>query len=465
MALSVPGSLWRAGSSMSVYIFRASNIAAYRPLARDRILLSILTSPKHGPLATESLERVKGEPSKDPWACIIGRPGEGVTEFGMTYLPGPSWADAGEHDTLGKWDVVCRVAQLRTNESAPDSDRLIQWTGDSSEVLSAVAHAAVSSASAMDPIISPSHVSQLVREALDASKTDISESLDSPVYIPVRILLAHAERIVVVHVPVDHSTMAVYFPLETSYDRYRTKYNDAFIPRVRAAVEPEIALELNQLPTGHVLDTISLPSQDSVGVSIVQPLEGSVTVLVDQNTIFLPREERDGLTTYLPDFYDQQYPQLASILIDVRDRVLSTFSAVSALTSAPAICLVGPMQHDGYDTIDDHYLSLLPSRFGLEGSVAYQMWIESQARGCGGGRAQQVHEYLHGEVVRLWAAHPSGVLAAQATFSDTDMGRRASFARLTKTPFELVRGEFFFPRTIAVVEEDDELDYEYDEMN
>jgi hypothetical protein len=61
--------------------------------------------------------------------------------------------------------------------------------------------------------------------------------------------------------PVDRSTLAVYSPLETSYDRYCNIFSDESTSEHRrqepVAVEPEISLEQrNQLPSGRVLDTI-----------------------------------------------------------------------------------------------------------------------------------------------------------------------------------------------------------------
>ncbi|KAJ7756454.1 hypothetical protein DFH07DRAFT_480327 [Mycena maculata] len=489
MSLSLLGSLWRTSLRNPVYILRATHISPYRPLARDRILKSLLTSPRNGPLAAEQLEPLDSDPAKDPWACIIGRPGEGrtpVTEFGMPHLPGPSWADDGEHDALGKWDVVCRVATLANLRKDPDTsaEKIIQWGEYSSEILSAVACAAVSSASTADPVIPPSQVSKLVENALEAS-TDES-SLHPPVSIPVRILLTHSERVVVVHVPVYPSTMAVHFPLETSYDRYRRKFNDSEPGIPRVAVEHEIPFEqINQLPTGRVLDTIDLPRHHPVDLSIIQPLNGYVAILVDHSTLDI-REGHDALAMLLPEEIEKSYPQLASILLDIRERVLSVFPTLRNTTSMPAICLVGQMENSGYDTVDGNYLCSCQANLsarslsesgqweetlanpillalavaqGLKGSVPYEKRIQTQVNSCGVRGADRVDELLGGEVVVLDAAHPSGVLAATAKFYETNKGRRASSVRLQKTAFEIMRGEFFFPRTIIEVDEQYETEY------
>lgn len=443
------------------------SVRVFRFLQEVAHAFKLLASRRHGPLGAESLEAaVDSESTNNSIACILGRPGEGdppVTDLGIYYLPGPLWADAGECDTLGKWDVICRVVQLPNNNSG--DNKLVEWTGDSSEVLSAVACAAVASASTPDHIIPPLRVSELVEQALKASPTDSS---DSPIHIPVRVLLMHSERVAVVHVPVDRSSMLVYSPLETSYDRYRTTFNESRV-QWPAAVEPEVAVEvLNQLPTERAVDTISLAEHPAIDVSIIEPLNGYTAILVDQSTLNLPREDSTGLTMYLPDELTERYPQLASILVDVREKVLSVFPALRSETSVPAVCLVGPLEHDGYDTMDGRYLcccqadlsvrpltesgeyaTALPEPIllalavaqGLEGSVAYNKWIEAQAKGCGGGRANKVREILGGKQVRCYAAHPSGVLSAQTKFSETDKGRRASFVRLMKTPYELMRGK------------------------
>jgi hypothetical protein len=69
------------------------------------------------------------------------------------------------------------------------------------------------------------------------------------------------------------------------------------------------------------------------------------------------------------------------------------------------------------DSLPDPILLGLSVAQGLEGSVAYRMWIAAQAKGtlCGGGRTHKVNELLGGEFVNLWAAHPSGSLSAHAS--------------------------------------------------
>ncbi|KAJ7035060.1 hypothetical protein C8F04DRAFT_1182749 [Mycena alexandri] len=381
--MSISGSLWRTGSSLAVYAFRTAQFAPYRPLARDMILASILFAPKHGPLSIEGMIHANGNRnlSKDSWACIIGRPGEGpprLTKLGVPHLPGPPWADDGQNDVLGRWDVVCRIAQMRHIQDWDYRDELIRWNREPTEVLSVVAHSAVASASTTDPIVHPSHVAKLVQAAIEAS-TD--KSSDSPVHIPVRILLTHTERVVVVHVPVHRFTMAVFSPLETAYDRYIETFND-------------------------------------IGLSKKTTASG-----VDQDSVPLPDATLRGLTTLLPDDYIRYYPKLASILLDVRDAVLSTFPSLQDAVSIPTICLVGPMEHGGSSTIDKRYmcccqadlcvrilddsgqwndslpepvLLALSVAQGLENSVAYRMWLQSQARSCGGGRQDRAHEFLGG---------------------------------------------------------------------
>ncbi|KAJ7773274.1 hypothetical protein B0H16DRAFT_1714170 [Mycena metata] len=494
--MSISGSLWRTGSSLAVYAFRAAQFAPYRPLARDTILASILFAPKHGPLSVEGMVHATGNLPKDSWACIIGRPGEGLprlTELGVPHLPGPAWVDDGQSDALGKWDVVCRIARMGPIRNWDYRDELIRWHREPTEVLSVVAHSAVASSSTTDPIVHPSHVAQLVQAAIEAS-TD--KSPDSRVHIPIRILLTHTERVVVVHVPVHRSTMAVFSPLETAYDRYRETFNDVGLSKklTRMAVEPEVSLEpLTQLPTGRVLDTISLPGGMTFDVSVIQPLPGHVSIIVNQDSVPLPDPTLDGITMHLPDAYTQSYPTLASILLDVRDTVLSTFPLLQDAASIPTICLVGPMEHGGCSTVDNRYLCscqadlcarvlddsgqwdyslpepvllALSVAQGLENSVAYTMWLRSQApmSRCGGGRQDRVYELLGGETVSLFVAHPSGTCEAEARFSDTDKGRRATSVRLKKTLFELMRGEFFFPPSVITYtgrpEYDENEDYE-----
>ncbi|KAJ7791644.1 hypothetical protein B0H14DRAFT_3566286 [Mycena olivaceomarginata] len=207
------------------------------------------------------------------------------------------------------------------------------------------------------------------------------------------------------------------------------------------------------------VDTISLAEHPAIDVSIIEPLNGYTAILVDQSTLNLPREDSTGLTMYLPDELTERYPQLASILVDVREKVFMSGWAAGNMTdttrwTARYLCCcqadlsVRPLTESG------------DAR--TRGSVAYNKWIEAQAKGCGGGRANKVREILGGKQVRCYAAHPSGVLSAQTKFSETDKGRRASFVRLMKTPYELMRGEFFFPRTIIQIEEDEHLDYETD---
>ncbi|KAJ6531792.1 hypothetical protein B0H19DRAFT_1272984 [Mycena capillaripes] len=167
------------------------------------------------------------------------------------------------------------------------------------------------------------------------------------------------------------------------------------------------------------------------------------------------------------------YPQLPSILFSIREAVLSSFPRLQKTTSVPKICLVGSLEHCGAGTIDGRYLCTCQANLsvralndpgqwedslpelvllalsvaqGVQGSVPYKIWIVAQAKGCGGGRQDQVREFLGVEIVDLSTAHPSGVLEAQATFSDTDNGRRAVSVRSKKTLFELMRGEFVPPK-------------------
>ncbi|KAJ7756430.1 hypothetical protein DFH07DRAFT_1060824 [Mycena maculata] len=401
MSLSLLGSLWKTGLPNPVYILRATHISPYRPLARDRILKSLLTSPRHGPLTAERLESLDSDPANDPWACIIGRPGEGhlpVTEFGMPHLSGPLWANDGEHDALGKWDVVCRVAtiaKLKKNTSV--LDRLIQWGEHSSEILSAVACAAVSSAFTADPVIHPSHVSKLVEDALEAS-TDGSSS-NVPVSIP--------------------------------------------------------------LPTGRVLDTIDLPGRHPADVSIIQPLHGSVIILVDQSTVGI------GLAM-------DEYPQLAPTLLDIRGRVLSLFPVLRNATSVPAICLVGPMEADGCDTIDGHYIcscqayltweEALPKPIllalavaqGLKGSVAYAKWLEAKDSSV---PCPQYPLLLHCRSPNKPVRCPELLDGKPHTYHERDSGLQASkIARVARTDksqngtYANPTGEFPMPSAGFVLE-------------
>ncbi|KAF7330534.1 hypothetical protein MVEN_02493100 [Mycena venus] len=341
---------------------------------------------------------------------ILGHALSGDQETGTHRSPslGPSichtllWADAGQRGAVGKWDVICSIPQVKKRKN--DYDRLIQWSGGSSEVLAAVAHSAVSSASTADPIIPPSHLSKLLQEATITP----DKSSQSPVFIPVRILVTHTERVVIVHVPVDPSTMAVIAPLETYYSRYAT---GVCLPDAPVAVEPEVTFEqLNQLPTGRASDTISVPGHGSVDVSIVQSLNGRLTILVDQ---YSAPPARHGLASLLPDEYNKSYPELAPFMLDTRNAVLSAFPTISNMTSAPSICLVGSLDHDGSSTVDGRYLCCcmanlsvraltesggwddtlpepillaLAAAQGLEGSVPYRMWLRAQSKGCGGGR-------------------------------------------------------------------------------
>jgi len=288
-------------------------------------------------------------------------------------------------------------------------------------------------------------------------------------------------------VPVDRSTKTV-SALETYYGRY-SGITSQEGHRKPVAVEPEITLEqLNQLPTGRALDTIRLPGNESVDVSIVQPLDGCVTILVDQ---YSAPQTCHGLASLLPSDYNKSYPQLASFLLETRDAVLAAFPAIRKTTAVPSICLVGSFDHDGSFTIDGRYLCscqadlsvraltgsgewdyTLPEPIllalsvaqGLEDSVAYKMWLRAQWKPCGGGRAHRVNELLGGETVHLTAAHPSGVLEAQAKFANTEKGRLATHVRLQQTQFELMRGEFFFPPDITVTTESEDEDYEWEWM-
>ncbi|KAJ6619754.1 hypothetical protein B0H10DRAFT_2365445 [Mycena sp. CBHHK59/15] len=472
MALSLPGSLWRVGSSMALYIFRTSRIAPYSPPARDRIILSILTSSKYGPLSSEMLEHwlARADEAKTcPWACIIGSPGEehpSQSESGLHSLPGPSWAHDGKHD-------------IRTyGPSKSVLDGLLDWTGDSFDALAAVAHAAVSSATTADPIITCSHISELVQEASVTSPAP-NKFPDSPVLIPVRILLAHAERVAVVHVPVNRLSMSVHYPLETSYDEYTSLRRDSLSDAPVASIETEIPTgQVSQLPTGHTSDTINL-SGSAVEVSVIQTLQGAV-ILVDPTTIILPLNEEDGLTMLLPDALNTHYPQLPSLLLLIQDQVVACFPTLQALSTVPTICLVGDMEHDGYTTVDGRYLCCCQADLsvraltesgqwdhslsesvvvalaiaqGLKGTVAYNMWLRSQMRSCGGGREERVDEYLHRGIVKLWAAHPSGVIQADAKFLNTEIGhsREAHTVVLRKTPSELMRGAYEFDDFMALI--------------
>lgn len=172
------------------------------------------------------------------------------------------------------------------------------------------------------------------------------------------------------------------------------------------------------------------------------------------------RDHCDGYSMLSPTLLNGNL-ELRAFLAEVRKEVSSKFSITGS------VCLVGDMEHDGYHTIDKDYvcccqadlsvrsiaedgtfdewlpegiLRALAVAQGFPGSIAYDAWVMSQRRSCGGGHSAD--KCLDIEKVRLYAAHPSGVFHAAATFVETASGRRAKTVILMKTPLELMRGMF-----------------------
>lgn len=469
----------------------------YTPYVHEQCILSALRAPNFGYDIDSMLINPETRGTITSQVCLLGSPGEGVDKLSSSSRPallhGPDWAEDGYRNSVGTWDVVARFGEIGKKSTVPETkvnvleydgrkstrkSSSLRWTQTPSDILAAVAHAALSSASSQTPLIPRSKIADLVAklDPIPSSRRKDSGS-GNLTYVPVRVLDALTEQVVVARVPVEAATLRVYEHLGTNYETYLNEDvgNRPWYPiELEYSLNPAVAF-----PTGNITDEIILSNAGTdkkvIKVSIVNADQMVVLVYAKfLNIVGRTRGNDDGvLTMEMPKILDS-IPELHSTLEAIRAETISRWPALldsEPNLLSPLICLVGNMPYYGYDTVEGKYIcgcqsdlsvralsSTEPRKFdewlseaalralaislGIKGSVAYDAWVDSSDRGAcwGGGKADH---YLDIERVHLSAGHPSGIDDAEAIFENTEHGRRAVKLILLKAPRELMRGQVF----------------------
>ncbi|KAK4698625.1 hypothetical protein P7C70_g7648, partial [Phenoliferia sp. Uapishka_3] len=151
-------------------------------------------------------------------ACIIGPPGEGVSDQALSgLLPGPSWADESKHT-----DIIYRFCQVGIR------DQTMDWTASCGNMLSAVALASIST-----PLIP---YSTLFTRARSLPQPKMGE----PLLFPLTILSASNGKVMRARVPVDPMSLQVWEPGEGEGCRI------AGVPGEEVGIEVEMPIEMGE---------------------------------------------------------------------------------------------------------------------------------------------------------------------------------------------------------------------------
>lgn len=114
---AIPASFWRGGTSRGL-ILRASVLAAYPPATRNAIIRSALGSPDPN---GRQIDGLGGGVSSLSKAMVLGLPGEGMEQQRVNgKLEGVAWADEGEKEGVGRWDLVYRFCQVGVRDEVLD---------------------------------------------------------------------------------------------------------------------------------------------------------------------------------------------------------------------------------------------------------------------------------------------------------------------------------------------------------
>lgn len=115
---AISASFHRGGTSRGL-LLRASVLSAYSSSVRSNIIRTALGSPD--PFGRQ-IDGLGGGVSSLSKCAVVGLPGEGKEEAKRSgAMEGVSWADDGEKEGVGKWDVVYRFCQVGVR------DRTLDW--------------------------------------------------------------------------------------------------------------------------------------------------------------------------------------------------------------------------------------------------------------------------------------------------------------------------------------------------
>lgn len=238
--LAIAGSFWRGGTSRGL-LLRASALGPFTPRARQRAILSALGSPDPD---GRQIDGLGGGVSSLSKVAIIGAPGEASEDQArLGKLPGVEWADDGQRDGLGRWDIVYRFGQVAVCEPA------IDWKASCGNMLSAVALAAVT-----DSIVP---YSTLFTRARSLPRPEEGH----PLMFPLEILSASNGALMRARVPLDPLTLQVWEPAKGQGTSI------AGVPGEAAGIEVEMPIQTGkeapgELPTRNTVDVINVDGEE-----------------------------------------------------------------------------------------------------------------------------------------------------------------------------------------------------------
>lgn len=254
---AIAAAFWRGGTSRGL-LFSATTLAHYSPEVRNNIIRTALGSPDP---AGRQISGLGGGVSSLSKACIVGVPGEGSD--GVGGWPGVPWADDGEREGLGRWDLIYRFGQVGVRDTG------IDW-----HVL-CFSYLSMLKISLCSPVLRTATCGNMLAAlALSAISTPLlpyttlftrSRSLPppppgSPLMFPLSILSASNGIVLRARVPIDPLTLQVWEPKEGEGCVI------AGVPGEGVGVEVEMPIQVvpgveGGLVTGRPQDSIELDGQ------------------------------------------------------------------------------------------------------------------------------------------------------------------------------------------------------------
>ncbi|KAF8311640.1 DUF453-domain-containing protein [Clavulina sp. PMI_390] len=329
---AVRTTFYRGGTSKGLF-FRTQDLQIFSRARREAIILSAMGSPDPD---GRQIDGLGGGISSLSKVAIVGIPGEprkveehhskstGTKPLDNLSWPGdgPKWLDdvkRAQHPKNG-WDVVYRFAQVGVREPVLD------WATTCGNLVAAVAHFAVK-----EKLVYP----QIDRHAATAGYDKTSSS---PLFVTLKILLADTGKILRTTLPVlFHSGTGQWYPVTEGDTRI------SGVPGTAAPVYIETPLERAALPSGNLVDHVSIKGHGEIPVSIVDA--GLPAVFVPASAITAPTSTSAldllSMTPAELDSIPWLHPQLEAI----RQAAIQTIPKSSHFTpsdSTPKICLVGP---------------------------------------------------------------------------------------------------------------------------
>ncbi|GAA5977652.1 hypothetical protein JCM11641_006890 [Rhodosporidiobolus odoratus] len=445
---AIPASFWRGGTSRGL-LFRAETLAAYPRAVRDRIILTALGSPDP---AGRQISGLDGGVSSLSKAAIVSVPGEGKDlQDACGKLPGVSWADDGERDGVGKWDLVYRFAQVGVKK--PELD----WTASCGNMFAAAALQAVS-------------VPLVPYTTLFTRSRTLPQSDDyKPIMFPLSILSASNGVLMRARVPLDPITLHPWEPAPGE------GVGIAGVPgKEESGIEVEMPLEVtggiarSGLVTGRPTDTVKLENGREITVSLLTSGLPNIFVPLSSLLALDPSLPPNLLT--LSSHQLTSIPHLSSLLETIRTSTAAQHNLPCSLAT-PKIVLVGEVPSEGYTTssgdrvgrenadllvravssgdwhatIPGTTLGALNVGMGTPGTVVRSLCAPTPKPSpapanitAGAGQEEE-------RVVTIRAAHAAGVAESSVRF---EAGGKPQSVVMVRTAREIMRGEVLVPERV-----------------